>query len=79
MSEQQIFAGCAWRPIPLMVAGYPADFIDSLNVGFALPKAVRRTGAAMGCHWRAIPFENSKTTLSLRLCRRKWHGTGYSC
>jgi ACS family tartrate transporter-like MFS transporter len=35
MSEQQIFAKCAWRLIPLMVAAYLANFIDRVNVGFA--------------------------------------------
>ena len=35
MSEQHIFARCAWRLIPLMVAAYLANFIDRVNVGFA--------------------------------------------
>ena len=35
MSEQQIFAKCAWRLIPLMGLLYLFNFLDRLNVGFA--------------------------------------------
>ena len=48
MSERQIFAGCAWQPIPLMAAGYPGDFIDSLNVGFALTEGRAQNGCSKG-------------------------------
>jgi ACS family tartrate transporter-like MFS transporter len=35
MSEQQIFAKCAWRLIPLMGVLYLVNFIDRTNAGFA--------------------------------------------
>src|SRR3954468_17527833 len=35
MSEQQIFAKCAWRLIPFMGLLYLFNFLDRLNVGFA--------------------------------------------
>jgi hypothetical protein len=35
MSEQQIFAKCAWRLIPLIVAANFVSYIDRTNVGFA--------------------------------------------
>jgi MFS transporter, ACS family, tartrate transporter len=35
MSEQQIFAKCAWRLLPFMVLLYVVSFIDRVNVGFA--------------------------------------------
>jgi MFS transporter, ACS family, tartrate transporter len=35
MSEQQIFAKCAWRLIPFMALLYLVNFIDRTNVGFA--------------------------------------------
>ena len=35
MSEQQIFAKCAWRLIPFMGVLYLFNFLDRLNVGFA--------------------------------------------
>jgi ACS family tartrate transporter-like MFS transporter len=35
MSEQQIFAKCAWRLVPFMALLYLVNFIDRVNVGFA--------------------------------------------
>ena len=35
MSEQQIFAKCAWRLIPFLGLLYLFNFLDRLNVGFA--------------------------------------------
>jgi ACS family tartrate transporter-like MFS transporter len=35
MSEQQIFAKCAWRLIPFMMLLYLVNYIDRVNVGFA--------------------------------------------
>jgi len=35
MSEQQIFAKCAWRLIPFMMVLYIINFFDRVNVGFA--------------------------------------------
>jgi len=35
MSEQQIFAKCAWRLIPFMGLLYLANYIDRVNAGFA--------------------------------------------
>ena len=35
MSEQQIFAKCAWRLIPFMGLLFVVSFIDRTNVGFA--------------------------------------------
>ncbi len=35
MSEQQIFAKCAWRLIPFMVLLFVVSFIDRTNAGFA--------------------------------------------
>jgi ACS family tartrate transporter-like MFS transporter len=35
MSEQQIFAKCAWRLIPFMALLYLVSFIDRTNAGFA--------------------------------------------
>jgi len=36
MSEQAIFATCAWRLIPFMAALYLVSYIDRENVRFAL-------------------------------------------
>src|SRR4051812_16903813 len=35
MSEQKVFAKCAWRLIPLMALLYVVNFVDRVNVGFA--------------------------------------------
>jgi len=35
MSEQQIFAKCAWRLIPFMMLLFLVNYIDRVNVGFA--------------------------------------------
>lgn len=35
MSEQQIFAKCAWRLLPLIIAAYVVNYLDRTNVGFA--------------------------------------------
>src|SRR5258706_15508184 len=35
MSEQQIFAKCAWRLIPFMMLLFLVNYIDRTNVGFA--------------------------------------------
>lgn len=35
MSEDRIFAKCAWRLIPFMVVLYVVNFLDRVNVGFA--------------------------------------------
>jgi ACS family tartrate transporter-like MFS transporter len=35
MSEQQIFAKCAWRLIPLVTAAFIANYVDRVNIGFA--------------------------------------------
>ena len=35
MSEQQIFAKCAWRLLPLIIAAYVMNYLDRTNVGFA--------------------------------------------
>lgn len=35
MDENRIFAKCAWRLIPLMIAGYLINFLDRTNLGFA--------------------------------------------
>src|SRR5262245_59126314 len=35
MSEERIFAKCAWRLVPFMGLLYLANFIDRTNVGFA--------------------------------------------
>src|SRR5258707_216203 len=35
MSEQQIFAKCAWRLMPLITAAYAVNYLDRTNVGFA--------------------------------------------
>src|SRR6185436_17579465 len=35
MSEQQVFAKCAWRLIPFMVLLYLVNVIDRTNAGFA--------------------------------------------
>jgi MFS transporter, ACS family, tartrate transporter len=36
MSEQQIFAKCAWRLIPFMMLLYFTNILDRSNVGFAV-------------------------------------------
>ena len=35
MSDNQVFAKCAWRLIPFMVLLYLVNYIDRVNVGFA--------------------------------------------
>jgi ACS family tartrate transporter-like MFS transporter len=35
MSENRVFAKCAWRLIPFMVVLYVVNFLDRVNVGFA--------------------------------------------
>src|SRR5690348_2957981 len=35
MNEDRVFAKCAWRLIPLLLAAYIANYIDRTNVGFA--------------------------------------------
>ena len=35
MSEQQVFARCAWRLLPLIIAAYVMNYLDRTNVGFA--------------------------------------------
>lgn len=35
MSEQHIFAKCAWRLIPFVMLLYVVNYIDRVNVGFA--------------------------------------------
>src|SRR5215510_6279981 len=35
MTDQQIFAKCAWRLIPFMALLYLINYIDRTNVGFA--------------------------------------------
>jgi ACS family tartrate transporter-like MFS transporter len=35
MSEQQIFAKCAWRLIPFIMLLYVTNYLDRVNVGFA--------------------------------------------
>ena len=35
MSDQQIFAKCAWRLIPFMALLYVINYIDRKNAGFA--------------------------------------------
>ena len=35
MSEQQIFAKCAWRLIPFIMVLYLVNGLDRVNVGFA--------------------------------------------
>ena len=35
MSEDRVFAKCAWRLIPFMVVLYVVNFLDRVNVGFA--------------------------------------------
>ena len=35
MSDEKIFAKCAWRLIPLMGLLYAVNLIDRINVGFA--------------------------------------------
>jgi ACS family tartrate transporter-like MFS transporter len=35
VSEERIFAKCAWRLIPFMVVLYVVNFLDRVNVGFA--------------------------------------------
>src|SRR5215510_339912 len=35
MTDQQIFAKCAWRLIPFMALLYLVNYIDRTNVGFA--------------------------------------------
>jgi ACS family tartrate transporter-like MFS transporter len=35
MSDDRVFAKCAWRLIPFMVVLYVVNFLDRVNVGFA--------------------------------------------
>jgi ACS family tartrate transporter-like MFS transporter len=36
MAEQdQVFAKCAWRLVPFVVAGYAVNYLDRTNLGFA--------------------------------------------
>ena len=35
MSEQQVFAKCAWRLMPLICLLYVMNYIDRVTVGFA--------------------------------------------
>src|SRR2546423_8946654 len=35
MADDRVFAKCAWRLIPFVVAGYAVNFLDRTNVGFA--------------------------------------------
>ena len=43
MTDDRVFRKCAWRLMPLIVAGYFANFLDRTNVGFA---ALTNTGKA---------------------------------
>ena len=35
MTDDRVFAKCAWRLIPFMMALYVVNYIDRINVGFA--------------------------------------------
>src|SRR5579871_955410 len=35
VGDDRVFAKCAWRLIPLLLAAYIANYIDRTNVGFA--------------------------------------------
>ena len=35
IGDDRVFAKCAWRLIPLVIAGYLINFLDRTNLGFA--------------------------------------------
>jgi len=48
VSEDRIFAKCAWRLMPLLLAAYIANYIDRSNVGFAALTMNRELGFSQG-------------------------------
>jgi hypothetical protein len=66
MSEQQIFAKCAWRLIPFMMLLMAINCIDRVNVGFAALTMNRDLGFfAVGFRfWRRDIFRQLRTVRS---------------
>jgi len=80
MSDDRVFAKCAWRLIPFMMVLYLVNFVDRLNVGFAALTMNRDLGFSpsvfgfgAGVFFLGyVPFQVPANVILVRVGARRW-------